>query len=198
MAYDPPLAWSGIELPDLSTDQAWEAERVKELFAKLDAAGSMLDTRLDAFTDWADFAPSWTNLSIGNGVQVAKWRRSAAMAQAFVTVQFGSTSTIGTAPTLILPTPTASWIGSSFAFDAGGGQYEDVSEGGSGRWNANVIVAGTTARLGFDQVATALAPATGQAVRWAPVTNLAPFQWTNAVAAPGPDRFSLWLQYPTS
>lgn len=58
----------------------------------------------DSSTDWADFTPSWTNLTVGNGSVGGRWRRVGNKTiELRAQFTFGSTSSIGGNLGLTLP-----------------------------------------------------------------------------------------------
>jgi hypothetical protein len=47
---------------------------------------------------WTNFTPSWTNLTVGNGTQVARYRKVGKTVDVYVKFTLGSTSSIGSPP----------------------------------------------------------------------------------------------------
>lgn len=52
---------------------------------------------------WQTYAPSWTNVTVGNGTVVAKYIQTGKMVTVRVKFSLGNTSAVGTAPTFSLP-----------------------------------------------------------------------------------------------
>jgi hypothetical protein len=61
-----------------------------------------------AFASWT---PTWTNLSVGNGTQTAKYVQIGKTVIAHVSLVLGSTSTVGTGPLFTLPVTAVSYTG---------------------------------------------------------------------------------------
>jgi hypothetical protein len=47
---------------------------------------------------WTTFTPSWTNLTVGNGTQIARYRKVGKTVDVYVNFTLGSTSSIGSSP----------------------------------------------------------------------------------------------------
>jgi hypothetical protein len=54
-------------------------------------------------TDWLSYTPTYTNLTVGNGVSSAKWRRVGDSMEIEGSFTMGTTSSMGTTPTMSLP-----------------------------------------------------------------------------------------------
>ena len=54
-------------------------------------------------TDWASFTPTTTNITVGNGTQTAYWRRVGDSIEIEYNLLLGTTSAIGSGPTVSLP-----------------------------------------------------------------------------------------------
>ena len=54
-------------------------------------------------TAWTTWTPTLTNLTLGNGTQVAKYRRLGKTVDFFWSLTLGSTSAVGTTPSISLP-----------------------------------------------------------------------------------------------
>jgi len=71
---------------------------------------------------WVSFTPSWTNFTIGNGSQSAKYNydqiRKVVFVRVFVTL--GSTSSMGTAPSITFPVTSAATPSSQFEISVAG------------------------------------------------------------------------------
>jgi len=71
---------------------------------------------------WVSFTPSWTNFTIGNGTQSAKYNydpiRKIVFVRVFVTL--GSTSSMGTAPSITFPVTSAATPSSQFEISVAG------------------------------------------------------------------------------
>ena len=79
------------------------------------------DTIADILTDnatsvggaWQDWIPVWTNLTIGNGVEVAKYSRIGKRIQCFYRLTLGTTSSVGIDAYLTVPVDFSSNYGTS-------------------------------------------------------------------------------------
>jgi hypothetical protein len=71
------------------------------------AAGAITPNKLVSDTGttwtWQSWTPTWTNFNIGNGTVVARYRQIGKNVRFNIRVIFGSTTSIGTAPTFTLP-----------------------------------------------------------------------------------------------
>jgi hypothetical protein len=47
---------------------------------------------------WTAFTPSWTNLTVGNGTQIARYRKVGKTVDVYVNFTLGSTSSVGSSP----------------------------------------------------------------------------------------------------
>jgi len=61
------------------------------------------DVFADASTDWTTWTPSYTNLTIGNGTVVARYTNINGTVTAYFLFTLGSTSAVGSGPTVSLP-----------------------------------------------------------------------------------------------
>lgn len=104
MSYDPPLPLTGMELPDLTTDQEWEAGVVKNYFTLIETRFGVVkgvtDTLQAGDTEWASYTPDWlavdSNPALGNGTLAARWRKSGSKAvEIHIALTWGSTTTGG-------------------------------------------------------------------------------------------------------
>lgn len=196
MGYDAPLVPIPMELPDLPTNPAWVAADVKEYFTQINTWAGSKETEIDALqaanTDWADYMPALANLVVGNGVQVAKWRRRGQRVDVFYALQFGTTSAIGGGPTVAFPpiaeAPWLSAAGSPVTPSLGRGQAEDVSATSAGRFSMEILYGAGVFRLGTGAIS-------GGFSQWASLTNVVPFAWSNGVG--NLDRLSFFASYPT-
>lgn len=59
---------------------------------------------LNAAGAWTTFTPSWTNLTVGNATQAFKYSTFNKIMFIRGTLTFGTTTTMGTAPTFTIPT----------------------------------------------------------------------------------------------
>lgn len=57
---------------------------------------------------WQDWTPTWTNLTLGNGTQVAKYVQIGKNIDFRISISLGSTSSVGTDPSFSLPGTAAS------------------------------------------------------------------------------------------
>jgi len=73
--------------------------------------------------NWANFTPTFTNFTLGNGTVIARTRKSNKVQQVFIQITLGSTSVVGAFPQLVLP---AAYV---YQFMGRNGYYNDVSTG---------------------------------------------------------------------
>jgi hypothetical protein len=59
-------------------------------------------------TDWAAWTPTWTNLTVGNATQTARYSQSGKTVFFILKLVFGSTTSMGTQPTFTWPVTAAS------------------------------------------------------------------------------------------
>jgi hypothetical protein len=59
-------------------------------------------------TDWAAWTPTWTNLTVGNATQTARYSQSGKTVFFTLKLVFGSTTSMGTQPTFTWPVTAAS------------------------------------------------------------------------------------------
>lgn len=128
---------------------------------------------------WTTFTPSWTNFTLGNGtVNYARYEQVGRTVKLYVKVTLGSTSSVGTVPTLTLPV-TAAYATLAPVSDA---TYTDAS-GGPAYYDGQMwIPTTTTGSLYCANVASTYPTVTG-------VTATVPFTWTTS------DVFEFCLQY---
>lgn len=91
----------------------------KQLEVSID--GSTFKT-LRAEMDWTDYTPSHTNLTVGNGTQVAKWFQRDKVAFVYYSLTFGSTTSISGTVNFGLPVTAIDTIlglpGNAYCIDA--------------------------------------------------------------------------------
>jgi hypothetical protein len=133
--------------------------------------GSVTPAKLQSGTgstwDPVSFTPAWTNLTVGNGTNVGYWGQIGKQAHIVGTFTLGSTSAVGTAPTLTLPfTATAngltagiSQIGMTAILDAGTTQMVGPVIYGS-TTTAIMTVLGVGGTFGGPTTITSLVPMT--------------------------------------
>ena len=61
-----------------------------------------------AFGTWTSFTPTWTNITVGNGTQVAKYVQNGKVVNFRIKLQFGSTTSITGSPSVNWPVAPAS------------------------------------------------------------------------------------------
>jgi hypothetical protein len=57
---------------------------------------------------WETWTPTWTNLTVGNGTQVARYLQVGKTVHVFYLLTLGSTSSVGSDPNVTPPVPLAS------------------------------------------------------------------------------------------
>ena len=81
--------------------------------------------------DWKDWTPTYTNLTIGDGTVVARYVQIGKLVAAQFEFTLGSTSAVGTDPTILLPvaanslyTSLVNWVGQCMLNDTGTARYQ--------------------------------------------------------------------------
>lgn len=86
---------------------------------------------------WQDFTPSWTNITVGNATQIARYHQVGKLVTMNVELTLGSTSSVTGSPQLTLPvTPASTFADTGFKVtldDAGTSTVEGgtITAGGS-------------------------------------------------------------------
>lgn len=75
--------------------------------AKQKINGDQLGTTGGAYTA---FTPTWTNLTVGNATQIARYSQIGKNVKGYIFLTLGSTSSVGTIPTVTLPVTASSNI----------------------------------------------------------------------------------------
>lgn len=119
---------------------------------------------------WIDYVPTLTNMTLGNGVVVAKYAKSGRTVNLRFTFTLGSTSTMGTGPIFSLPVPCANvgghLIGSCMMTDVTTNIYLGFAQVN------NTGGTGNAASLRAINVA-------GTYANFADITALVPMTWAN-------------------
>ena len=119
-------------------------------------------------TEWAAWTPTWTNLTVGNATQTARYSQSGKTVFFTLKLVLGSTSSVGTAPNFTWPVAAASTTAAQasvvqvFYLDASAAMYLGASDPRLRTTTVCAISAsgGTTALLYVDVNVTATAPFT--------------------------------------
>lgn len=84
-----------------------------------------VNTLLPASAAWTDYSASivLTNLTLGNGTQVARYRQVGKTVDYYWQFVLGSTSAVGSTPTLTLPVAPASYYGTGLTAPIPGGAH---------------------------------------------------------------------------
>jgi hypothetical protein len=117
-------------------------------------------------TGWTSWTPTWTNLTIGNATQAAKYAYAGMTTFFRIEITLGNTSSVGTTPTFTLPQTAVSH---QSYFPIARAAYNDS---GTAVYDGLVIFASTTAA--YLQVANV----SGTYPSIATVTATVPFTWT--------------------
>ena len=122
--------------------------------------------QLNSLAEEVSFTPSWTNLTVGNATEAWKyWQINNIVVVSGRTV-LGSTSSVGTSPTMDVPVGTIANRGQVFGvtnyFESGGSIYY-----GAVKANSSTVVL-------FRRISVS-----GSDVVDSPVTNSAPFSWAD-------------------
>ena len=121
---------------------------------------------------WRDWTPAYTNLTVGDGLVVARYQRVGRTVNLHFTFTLGSTSSIGTNPIITLPIPPAD--GYTVLRNNIGGAY--------------ILDDGTTAFMGSVRVQSATEMSVGVHVAsathttFANITATVPMTWTTSDA----------------
>lgn len=139
-------------------------------------------------TGWAyqTWSPTWTNLTVGNGTQVARYVQIGKTILFWNSLILGSTSSVGTAPVFTLPV-TAQGAYPSAAYgniQIGGGLFV---RSGDNAYQINVLLLSTTTAR-FGAIATNGSYATGVVA----IDSSTPASWAS------PDTFEWWGTYETA
>jgi hypothetical protein len=153
--------------PNFGWSVPTSTDLVKNGASAIETLGDAIDASLgDA---WVSYTPTWANLTIGNGVNAFKYKQLGKTVFVKGTFTFGTTSTMGTAPTFTLPftasgtTPNISGIMSltdASAANSYGGYTRPATT--------------TTVEPRYFNVSGTLISVTGSA------TSTAPFTWTTS------------------
>lgn len=100
---------------------------------------------------WASWTPTWTNLTVGNGAVVASYTQIGKTVRATISFLLGTTSAVGTSPTINLPvTPKSTstyaraYFGQGEALDAGTAVYPLVIESAPGSSTGEIKAIGAS------------------------------------------------------
>jgi hypothetical protein len=130
---------------------------------------------------WASWTPTWTNVTVGNGVVVAKYKQIGKLAFARISLVLGSTSSVSGLITFSLPVTRATYAGGTGSTILGMARLADASVPVS-REGAITSTATTTASLiVFD--------ASGTYLTGAATSGTVPFTWTTS------DEFAAQIVY---
>jgi hypothetical protein len=118
------------------------------------------------FPSWFNFTPAWTNLTVGNGTQTAKYNIAGKSIHFRIELTLGSTSSVGTSPTVNFPATAATMasytpLGEATLHDAGTAVYR-----GFVFWSSTTVMA-------VNAIDTS-----GTYAAFSGVTSTAPFTWT--------------------
>jgi hypothetical protein len=113
---------------------------------------------------WTTFTPTRGNITVGNGTEVARYQKMGKTTNVFYQLTLGSTSSIGSTPSIAAPTTPAQSV-----FYAGICMFQDT---GSGTYMGSALIIGSTV---YPQ---ALGSA-GTYVNAANPSATIPFTWTN-------------------
>jgi len=123
---------------------------------------------------YADWSPSYTNLTIGNGTVVSRYAQSGKFVNFFWSIQFGSTTSISGSPTITLP------VTAKNAYENTTANFDDAGTGG---FMGYALMTSTTAMtVYYVGAATAYTQFFG-------ITSSLPFTWATG------DRISFQISY---
>lgn len=157
MAYsDPPLATAGTVAPAT----LWNTY-IKDNF----------DFLFPTDGSWTTWSPSYANLTVGNGTVVARYFQVGKLVVARWTITFGSTSTMGTGPTVSMPVTAAS-TGYVLADHSLGPC--SILDSGTARFEGQVYYNSTTTVL------LTVSTASGTNLTQGQITSTVPMTWTTS------------------
>lgn len=87
--------------------------------------GSLVTAGMIASEQWTDWVPTWTNLTVGNGVTIAKYQKFGRTVDFRLKFTLGTTSSVATGPIFSLPVAAAAdynqeWpLGTAVGLDSG-------------------------------------------------------------------------------
>ena len=117
---------------------------------------------------WATWTPTYSNITVGNGTVVARYVQHGKTILCDFTFTLGSTSSIGTSPTITLPvTATSQYVADRT--NVGGSQMRDT---GTATYLGTVYLPDTT------HMSTLASNSSGTYLSGSPVTASVPFTWT--------------------
>lgn len=100
---------------------------------------------------WTAWTPTWTNLTVGNGTVVASYTQIGKTVKVAVSFLLGTTSAIGTAPTINLPvtpkstaTHARAYFGQGEALDAATATYPLIIESSPGSSTGEIKALGAS------------------------------------------------------
>ena len=132
-------------------------------------------------TAWTTWSPTLTNLTLGSGTLIAKYRRVGKTVDFFWRFVYGAASAVGTDPTFTLPVSAAAELLTAIEFPATG-RITDASAGSSrGQIRAILNTTANTVTMYYFNAATTVAS----------ITATVPWTWTTS------DSLSLWGTYYT-
>lgn len=79
------------------------------------------------FGSWQSWTPAWTNLTVGNGTVVAKYRTIGKFVTARLSLVLGSSSSVSGNITFSLPLTRVTYGGSAFVTPVGNARFYDLS-----------------------------------------------------------------------
>lgn len=123
---------------------------------------------------WQDWSPSYANITVGNGTVVAKYIQIGKVVHARFRFTLGSTSVVGSSPTVSLPVAANSEYANA-VFSVGGIYCDDATSTTAGQVTGDTIISESTT------VATPVVRYTDTAAaRRVTITATIPFTWTTS------------------
>lgn len=121
---------------------------------------------------WSSWTPSWTNLTLGNGVAVAKFRQVGKLVFCRLSLVFGSTTSIAGSVSFSLPVTRAANAGTAGLTNQGIARFLDASTGDKRTGSVSNLSTTTSQLLVWDSSGTYV---TGVAL-----SSTVPFTWTTS------------------
>lgn len=159
-----PTANLGMALPTTE----WDDQKL----AKINAAFQILDALFPAGVDeaWISWTPSWTALTVGNGIVIAKYMRIGKLVTCRLKVVLGSSSSVGTGVRFSLPVTKLDYGGTVSMTPLGQSRLFDTST------PANSAL-GTVVATSTTEVSVLVDMASGTYRAGADLTATVPFTW---------------------
>jgi hypothetical protein len=131
-----------------TTNYGWttpdDTSLVKDGASAIRTLGSDIDSSLSALYNgtsgaWTSYTPTYANLTLGNGTVVAAYKQYGKMVVVRFVITLGSTSSVGTAPTISHPVTGRTGMGNNIHVGS-----IDLADTGTANYKGVIRYAGTT------------------------------------------------------